>query len=846
MMHRRTRLLAGLLLAAGVLTVLVSQRRLVAETPPPAEKPVAFSAEDVAFYEKEILPILKQNCYKCHGDGKERGNFSMENRERFLKGGDLGPAVLLDKLRDSNFLKAIEYRDGLEMPPSGKLPADKIAKLTEWANRKLPFPANALVAAASKSTRGKVTDEDRKYWAYQPVKPQPIPAVKQADWIQNPIDAFILAKLEAKGLKPNPPADKLSLVRRLYYDLTGLPPTPEQIDAFVNDNSPNAYERLVDALLASPHYGEKWGRHWLDLVHYAETNGYERDGPKPNVWRYRDYVIKSFNDDKPFDQFIREQLAGDEIDRNKPENMIATGFYRIGLWDDEPADYPQAVADEFDEIVATTSQVFLGMTMNCARCHDHKIDPMPQTDYYALKAFFVDISRYSDTRDVSSPNNLADITPKEFRELTPQEREERENRKMKLRGEITKLEDQVIKRMPAPLQRASEGDERPKVIREQLPKFIQREEQRQLDRLRRDLDRISRAPSPRQELALAVNRANPFPPPTHVHLRGNAHAQGPIVEPAFPTVLGFPKPKLPEVKRDAKSSGRRTVLANWIASKENPLTARVFVNRLWQHHFGKGIVPSSNDFGKIGEAPTHPELLDYLAQQFMDANWSVKKMHKLMLMSSTYQQSSKGEPKALQVDPANQLLWRFPMRRLIAEEVRDSILAVSGSLNAQMFGPSIYPPIPREVLAGQSVPGQGWHTSPPEQANRRSVYVHIKRSLQVPILIQHDQADPDTSCPVRYTTTVPTQALGMLNGEFTNQQAQSLAERVLKDEPKDRNAQICRVIRLTVGRAPTAEEVAADAAFLDKLQQEFKLNAAEAFRQYCLMAINSNEFIYLD
>ena len=387
------------------------------------------------------------------------------------------------------------------------------------------------------------------------------------------------------------------------------------------------------------------------------------------------------------------------------KNMIATGYYRLGLWDDEPVDLDQAIADEFDDIVATTSQVFLGMTMNCARCHDHKIDPIRQTDYYSMKAFFVDISRYSDTRDVSSPNNLTDITPAAKRELSEAEKADREFRKQKLRDELTKLENSIITRMPAPDQRAAEGEDRKRVIRELLPKFMQNTERRQLDRLRRDLANVSNTAPVGQETALAINRCFANPKPTYVHLRGNAHAIGPMVEPSFPTVLGVNKPMIPAVPKDARSSGRRTVLANWLASKDNPMTARVFMNRVWQHHFGKGIVPTTNDFGKFGEKPTHPELLEWLANEFNNQNWSIKQMHRLMMTSNTYRMSSKGNDKALAIDPANEKLWRFPMRRMVAEEVRDNILAVSGSLNPQMFGPSIYPYLPPEVLAGQSVSG---------------------------------------------------------------------------------------------------------------------------------------------
>ncbi len=448
-------------------------------------------------------------------------------------------------------------------------------------------------------------------------------------------------------------------------------------------------------MLASPHYGEKWGRHWLDLVRYGETNGYERDSAKPFAWRYRDYVINAFNRDKPYDQFIREQLAGDEVDPTSAESMIATGFYRLGIWDDEPADRLLAHYDGLDGIVSTTGQVVLGMTINCARCHDHKVDPIPQRDYYRLLSFFQDVTN-------SDGKNLRKVVDPSG----------------------TKIDVMCV---------AERG------------------------------------------------RAK-----THVLLRGNPSLAGDEVDPGVPEVLADGSPSF------ESGPGRGTALAEWLTDRRNPRTARVMVNRLWQYHFGRGLVPTPNDFGKLGEAASHPELLDWLAEEFMDGGWRIKRIHRLILSSTAYRMSSRASAAGLAKDPANQSLWRFPMRRLTAEEVRDSILAVSGSLNLKAGGPSVYPPIPREVMAGQSVPGQGWPTSPPGEASRRSVYVHVKRSLLVPILATHDAADTDSSCPVRYTTTVPTQALGLLNGEFSNQQAARFASRLRREAPNDLGAQIDR------------------------------------------------------
>ncbi|MFO0825674.1 MAG: PSD1 and planctomycete cytochrome C domain-containing protein [Gemmataceae bacterium] len=818
------------------------------------EKP-KFTPEQVKFFETDVLPILKQHCFKCHGDEpKIKGGLNLTTRQAILDGGDTGPAVKLDKPGDSLFLHAIHYKsDEHRMPPKQKLPEKELAILEKWVKDGLPVPADRIGEGGKGPPKSVVTEEAKKYWAYQPVKRPQVPELRNPNFeIRTPIDAFVAAKWEVKGLKPVKRADKAALARRAYYDLIGLPPTPEQLDEFVNDQGPNAWEKLIDTLLASPHYGEKWGRHWLDVVRFAETNGYERDGPKPYAWRYRDYVIKSFNSDKPYTQFIKEQLAGDEIPGYNPDAIIATGYYRLGIWDDEPADPQLAVFDGFDDIVATTGQAFLATTFNCARCHDHKVDPIPQTDYYKLVAFFRDIRPYSENRDVRSAFNLSDISPPDQRVKYEADLKQREARAAEVRMRLTAIEDEVIKTLPAEDQRAAEGPERRAVVTKKVVPALMgklKEEYTALDKERRELSKKLNPPG--QELALSVNNCTARPPATHVLVRGIPAAKGKEVQPGFPEVLGLPEPTIADAKPGAKSSGRRTVLANWIASKDNPFTARVFVNRVWQYHFGRGLVPSANDFGKLGEQPTHPELLDWLASEFVEPSdkaepWTLKRLHKLIMLSSVYQLSAAGDADNLKTDPSNTLLWRFNMRRLTGEEVRDSILSVSGSLNLKQFGPSTYPKIPRDVLAGQSVPGQGWPTSPPEEANRRSVYAHVKRALRVPILVGFDQPDPDSSCPVRYVTTVPTQSLGLLNGEFANEQAAAFARRLQKEHPGNQTAQITRAIRLTTGRVPTAEELKQDTAFIATLKEKHKLDDLAALTRFCLLCLNTNEFVYVD
>ena len=793
------------------------------------------------FVDKEVVPLLKQHCGKCHLDGKNKGGLSLDGRLALEKGGDTGPVVDTKNPRNGLLAKSIGYGGELKMPPSGKLPKEHLDKLLQWIDAGAPLP----VGSAPPSTAHKSGPlEDKSYWAYRTVKPVSLPKVGNPSWARNPVDAFILAKLEKASLTPNPEADRRTLLRRLSYDLTGLAPTPEEVDAFVSDKAPDAWEKQVDRLLASPHYGERWGRHWLDVIRYAETNGYERDGPKPNAWRFRDYVIRAFNADKPFDRLIREMIAGDEIDPDNPDAITGTAYYRLGIWDDEPADPLQARFDEFDDIVATTTQALLGMTMNCARCHDHKIDPIPQADYYRMLAFFRDIPRYSNDRNVMSATSQRDITPLEKRRVYEDELRQRQDQIAALKVERTGLENTIIKRMSAEDQRASEGLDRPLVLKK-LKDFQKGDEGQRLRGLADRIRDLERKPVPSQVFTLAVNHCAARPEPTHVMARGNPHAPGAVVEPGFPKALGGSTPAIPQADPKASSAGRRKVLADWLASPSNPLTARVWVNRIWQHHFGRGIVASSSDFGKYGTPPTHPELLDWLAAELVRQGWKAKPIHRLLLTSAAYRMSSAGRPDALAKDPANNLFWRQPMRRLSAEEVRDSFLQVAGQLSLEMGGESVYPPIPREVLAGQSVPGSGWPVSPPEKSNRRSVYVHVKRSLQLPILGQFDQADPDSPCPVRYTTTVPAQALGLLNGSFSHEQAGHMARRLEKEAPGDLRAQVARAIRLTTGRIPSPSEINADTAYAESVAAS-GASKGEALRQYCLLALNASEFLYLD
>jgi mono/diheme cytochrome c family protein len=961
----------------------------------------ALSPEQVQFFESQVRPILVEHCQGCHGEKKTKAGLRLDSRKSALSGGDSGPAIVPGKPEESPLVAAIRY-EGPEMPPKGKLPQRQVEALTQWVQMGAPWPwggapasSGAEPAAGIRKPGYQVTDADRSHWSFRPLKRPNVPVISGVVGPITAVDSFIKAALRAKGLEPNPPASKHELIRRVTYDLTGLPPTPAEVEAFEADKSPDAFAKLVDRLLDSPRYGEKWGRHWLDLVRFAETNSYERDGVKPNAWRYRDYVIRSFNQDKPYDRFIREQLAGDEIPEGGPDALIATGYYRLGLWDDEPADRELARYDGLDDIVATTGQVFLGLTVDCARCHDHKLDPIPQKDYYRFLAFFQNVNYYRNGGPGDEVTLFTDSEAKETFErasldlkkkqdavqeaISVIESEFRAGYEKTKGGQIdaTDLDDlsyrffrdtweqlpdfdalkpEAVGKLPggrfslAPRSRDDsfgfvfegtlivpsdgqytffldsddgsrlsisgqkvveydgihgEGDEHsgkidlkkgrlpiridyfqcgsglglsvawsgpgferrslstskpaegasqvkalsqadlPREFRKVGASIVGEDKARRYRELRRQLDQLKTQKGP-GDRALIVTESGPQPSETHLLLRGNPHSLGEKVEPSFLQVVSNSAPVLPSPSPGSKTTGRRSVLANWIASPENPLTARVIANRVWQYHFGRGIVRSSSNLGTQGDKPTHPELLDWLASELIANGWSLKALHRVILNSDAYKTSSKPNPAALAADPMNDRFWRFDMRRLTAEEIRDSILAVSGSLSLKMYGPGVYPEIPAEVLAGQSMPGHGWGKSSVEDQNRRSVYVHVKRSLVLPILETFDLAETDRSTPVRFVTTQPTQALGMLNGSFMNRQAKLFAERLRREAGPDSSKQVEHALKLATGRKPSDKEIKRGVALIETLLQQDGATPDLALESFCLVVLNINEFLYLD
>lgn len=718
-----------------------------------------------------------------------------------------------------------------------------------------------------------VSESDRDHWSFKPVVRPPIPAVKDAGWLRNPIDAFVLAKLEKTGWHPNPAATLRQLLRRVYLDVIGLPPDLRQQSMIENlpqgstlELGADVYEPLVDELLARPEYGERWGRHWLDFVRFAETNGYERDGTKPFVWRYRDYVIQALNQDKPYDRFILEQLAGDELPDASTETVIATGYYRLGPWDDEPADPKEDRYDQLDDMVSTTSQVFLGMTLGCARCHNHKFEPYSTLDYYRMAAIFNTLQRPQGGRsDLDAPaGNRDQVAHQAARDQAIQSLQ-REIDARRAAFQTTFLTDKRSK-LPADavaafLQPADKRDEAQKRLVQQHQPALDQETAAVLpESVRSEIGGFERR---QQELRTATpdlprgyffTEPQPNPPVTNVLLRGKATAPGAIAPPGFPKVLiakqhDFTTPAGP-------TSQRRLSLARWIASPDNPLTARVMVNRVWQMHFGEGLVRTPSDFGVMGYPATHPELLDWLADWFVnEGGWSLKKLHRLILTSRTYQMSKAWSTEYGEKDPTNERLWRMPYRRLDVEPLCDSMLSASGQLNRQMGGPSMYPFVPRQALEGHSDPNAIWKAFDERDASRRTVYAFIKRSMVVPMLEVLDLCDTTRSAAQRNVTSVAPQALALLNGDFVNRQSEHFAQRLEREAGTDRRAQIGLAWRLTLCREPAEKEIAAMLQFLDEAARHTKVGEANkpgelgphlALVQMCRALFNLNEFAYTD
>jgi hypothetical protein len=705
-------------------------------------------------------------------------------------------------------------------------------------------------------------DRERlNHWAYKPVQKPAVPAVKNRKWVKTPVDAFVLNKLEANGLTPATPADKITLLRRATFD---LPPTPEEVAAFVNDRSPKAFARVVDRLLASPRYGEKWARHWLDLARYAETDGFNGDHVRPHVWRYRDYVIRAFNADKPYDRFVKEQIAGDELWPDDPDALVATGFNRHFPDEWNARNLRQRRQEILNDITDTVGSTFLGTTYACARCHDHKFDAVLQKDYYKLQAFFAGM-RTKDDFVLATKKEQAEYAAKlaVWEEKTKTIREQLaiveapawkffdEDALEKYPEEI----EEVLTMPPAkrsPLQWAFyhmarwqyqfAPGENGKNIEAQL-KGAEKEKWKALRKELAAFDAIKPAPLP---LGSGITDIGREAPAHHLLKGGTYDAYGTEVQPGILSVID-PSPTTITPCDKAETTGRRTALANWLTDPKNPLVARVMVNRLWQHHFGRGIIGTPNDFGMQREKETHRELLDWLAATFVEQGWSIKKMHRLMMLSNAYQQATTFNEQTAQVDAANQSLWHFRRRRLTGEELRDAILQVSGTLNLQMYGPSVYPEIPKELSGG-------WKRDESEaNQNRRSIYVFVRRKLRFPLFQAFDMPDTHESCGRRSVTTTAPQALNLLNDPAMLRAAQAFAGR-LAQQANNLDQQITLAYQLAYHRTPTADQLQAARGFIQQqsgfARERAALTDAQAeamaLVDFCHALFNSNEFVYVN
>jgi len=788
------------------------------------------SSEAVDLFENKIRPILVGHCYECHSieNKKRKGGLLLDTRDALLKGGDSGPALVPGDPEKSLLILAVRQTDkDLRMPPKRKLSGTQIADLEAWVKLGAIDPRTAapvkIAAPGPRPKYGMSLEEGRQFWSFQPVKDSPVPKVKNTSWPRSSVDNFILARLEQAGMGPAPPADKRTLLRRTTFDLTGLPPTPAEMDAFLADTAPQAFEKVVDRLLASPRYGERWGRHWLDVVRYADTCGNAADYPVPQAHKYRDWVIRAFNRDLPYDQFLREQLAGDLMpggtDAERYERIIATGYLAIArrFGGDRMGEHHLTLEDTIDNLGRTV----LGSSISCARCHDHKFDPFTMSDYYGLYGIF-NSTRY--------PFPGAEVGTKQEDFVPLQSSSAMEALLKPYREKVAALAAEV-KQLEAAEAVARKAADSP-------------EKQARVNALVKSLADAKKKRTAAQAEAPAINNAyavvDAAPANAKMHVRGDPRRLGEEVPRHFPAVLGGQ-----QVPKDRTTSGRLQ-LAEWLTDPGSPLTARVMVNRIWLHHFGKGIVPTPNDFGRRGQAPTHPELLDFLAARFVASGWSVKAMHKLILLSQTWQLASTDVAYNAKLDPNNDLFWRQTRHRLDAEAIRDTLLFVSGSLDES---------------SGEAHPFPAAHTWKWTQHNpfvalyetrRRSVYLMQQRIRKNPYLALFDGADPSSSTGVPLPSTTPLQALFLMNDPLTHREAAAFGGRVIASTP-DESARVTLAYQIALSRSPAADEQNDCADFLQKYQM--KLTSLKTppdqveLKTWAALAralMSGNEFVFVD
>ena len=773
------------------------------------------TSDQLAFFENKIRPVLVEHCYECHSATakKIKGGLVVDSRSGVQKGGDTGPLLTPGDPEASMLIEAVRHAsEDTAMPPKKKLPPNVIADLEAWVRMGAPDPRDTDTVAAVEAKSAIDWNKAREWWSLRPLQSPPPPVVKDAAWPASDIDRFVLARMEEAGLKPARDADKRVLIRRASFDLTGLPPSPQDVSAFIADNSKNAFAKVIDRLLESPAYGERWGRHWLDVVRYADTAGDNSDYPIPQMRRYRDWVIAAFNRDLPYDEFVRDQLAGDlrggATDAERYDRIIATGYIgnsrRFGSRVD---DYPQHLTIE--DTIDNLGRTFLGLTVNCARCHDHKFDPISNEDYYALYGIF-NSTRYP-WPGIELDKKQRDLVP-----LVPVAmKADAEAKRQALEKEMTRLRKEADK-LKADLKTAAK-DQKPAM-------------EAKMKEAQAKLAALVKKPLPFDFAYAVADAAKVGDAP--LQQKGDPAKPGNVVPRHFLTVFGAQK--LPPTE----SSSGRAQLADWILAQDNPLTARVMANRLWQHHFGRGIVPTPNDFGKQGHPATHPELLDHLAAKFRDGGWSMKAMHRLIMLSRTYRMSSERDEASLAADPTNERLSVFPRIRLDAESIRDTLLLLGGNLDTTPAGDHPFPP-QNEWNFTQHNAFKAVYPS-----NRRSVYLMTQRIQRHPFLAIFDGADPSASTAARTTSTTPLQALFLLNDPLVHEQAGRIAERLMKTG-SDESQRVKSAYELLFARPPTANEAAAATQFIANAKGSAP-DANEAWNAYVRVLLRLNEFVYLD
>jgi Protein of unknown function (DUF1553)/Protein of unknown function (DUF1549)/Planctomycete cytochrome C len=779
--------------------------------------PAAAAEPDPAkleYFEKKVRPILVDHCHACHSaDTKPAGGLRVDDRNGLLTGGNAGAAVVPGKPAESRLIIRVTQKDEKRrMPLEGKhLDETQVKVLTKWIEDGAVWPPVKLPASFGKQ-KEKYEDLKREHWAFQPLTNPKAPKVAYAGWAKDEIDRFVLAKLDAAKLKPIDDADKLSLIRRITFDLTGLPPTPAEIDAFVNDNTKDAFAKVVDRLLASSAFGEQWGRHWLDVARYGESTGPSRNIPYPHAWRYRDYVIDSINADVPFNRFIQEQVAGDLLpaanDDESNRQKIATGFLALGVKDVNQRFKVRFLMDNVDEQIDAVTRSVLGLTVSCARCHDHKFDPVPQSDYYAIAGIFTSTDNAAGVRNLMGGGGLAYYAPEMLVKLggalpaAPTEQVE----KLKVEVEEAKKKWDAIRGTPEGLKKAADG----------FP--TQRPFRLKYEKLQADLNALS-DPAARGFAAHGVRDGKQIGD-TEIRVRGEAEKLGPSVPRGYLTA--FAVPGVPAI--NPKQSGRLE-LAQWLTNENNPLTARVIANRVWANLFGRGLVSTVDNFGVTGDSPSHPELLDHLANRFLADGWSVKKLVRALVLSRTYQLASDATEQHRKQDPSNILVWRHAPRRLTAEEFRDAALAAAGSLDAKRPEGSPAKAMRMIEMRDNGPEANGIHEAA-EKSRSRSVYLPLLRGVTPHALEAFDPVDQTLVSGSRDATTVPGQALFLLNSSFVRRQSLALAERMLKDAKATDSERVQRIYRQTLGRTPTEKESARAIAFLS----EYESGAREEFR----------------